>query len=85
MSLSLHKLREALAAFKLEDKRVEDIMELLRFCYDDIVPDQLRSLVGLYVACKVDELWGSSDFREFTGTHGELSVALIELLLWWTD
>ncbi|KAK3942607.1 hypothetical protein QBC46DRAFT_308858 [Diplogelasinospora grovesii] len=80
-TLALYRLQQSLATFELRDERVGDIVELLRYCYEDAVPDQLRSLVVLYVACNVKKLWESSEFQELLKTHSELSTPLIGTLL----
>jgi hypothetical protein len=79
--LSLYRLQQALVVFELFDNRLEDVVELVRYCFEDTVPDELRLLVTLYVACNVEKLWKSSNFHNLICEHGELSMSLIGMLL----
>lgn len=81
IKLSLHKLHRTLVSFSLHEERLDDIVELLRYCYADAVPDQLRELVVPYAACNVEKLWNSEEFRKLLETYGELSMTLIGSLL----
>lgn len=60
--LALHKLRGALASFSLVAERYNAVNQLLRYTFEHTVDnegqeDRLRSLVCLFVACKVEGLW----------------------------
>ncbi|KAK4234048.1 hypothetical protein C8A03DRAFT_47531 [Achaetomium macrosporum] len=81
MDLVLCKLGQALRSFPLGGERVEDIIALLRYCYDNAAPERLRSLLVLYTACNVQELWKTNTFKALLEAHDELSVAVIESLV----
>lgn len=66
--LTLHKLRNALVEFTLHRSRLGDIVPLIRYSYENIaglneLPTDLRELVAVYAACKVEELWESTGFQ----------------------
>ncbi|KAL7786360.1 hypothetical protein V8C37DRAFT_412557 [Trichoderma ceciliae] len=81
MHISLNELHNLLVAFNLFNERVNDIVTLICCCYDNASPRPLRELVTLYAACKMKQLWLSKHFQKLVETHGELSRALIELML----
>ncbi|QUC23386.1 uncharacterized protein UV8b_07627 [Ustilaginoidea virens] len=70
----LHKdLRDA-AECRL---RLSNVVSLLQYCCDRPVPDELKELVVLYVACQFDNIWKEEGFQDLLATHGDLSVAII--------
>jgi hypothetical protein len=77
MELSLNELHSTLVTFTLHDERVNDIVALVSYCYENLVPESLREIVALYAACKVEKLWPSEEFQALVETHGELSRSLI--------
>lgn len=79
--LSFTKLHRALVAFELYDARIDGIIELLRYCYEDAAPERLRGLVVHFAACHVEKLCKSDDFQTLLEAHGELSKALVGKLL----
>ncbi|SPQ27194.1 85d318cb-82bd-4448-9ce0-4fa806733f74 [Thermothielavioides terrestris] len=79
--MALYNLGQALAAFDLRDDNVEEVVELVRFCYEESRPDQLRSLVLLYAACKAEKLWKNAGFQQLVGKPGDLSTDLIGTLM----
>ncbi|KND89567.1 hypothetical protein TOPH_05669 [Tolypocladium ophioglossoides CBS 100239] len=79
--LSFLKLRGTLVAFELFDERTGDVVELLRYCYMDPVPEKLRELVVHFVACHVEKLWKNEEFQGLVEAYGELSRALVGKLL----
>ena len=81
IGLSLHKLQQALIVFQLHPERVGDVVALLRYCYEDAVPDLLRSLVVQYTTCNIEVLWKSADFQHLLASHAELSVVLVGSML----
>ena len=81
MTLSLSKLHQALTEFTLSETRLDDITELLRFCYAESTPEKLRQLAVQYVACHIEQLWKSDKFQELLEEYGSLSRALIGSML----
>ncbi|KAL7798140.1 hypothetical protein V8C37DRAFT_368826 [Trichoderma ceciliae] len=85
-TLALHKLRQVLIQFKLHAKGCGDITRLVRYCFDETVDrgeqaDPLRSLVCLYAACKVEELWRVAEFQDLMKTLPEFLAGLITAML----
>ncbi|KAK4445484.1 hypothetical protein QBC34DRAFT_164264 [Podospora aff. communis PSN243] len=78
--LSLRRLGKCLEEMELtEDKAEADEMAgLMEFCFDDKDPrpEELTSLILLYSACNIRNLWKSDRFQEFvsvtTGTYTEI-------------
>lgn len=77
MELSLNELHGALVAFTLYEERVNDAVVLVRYCYDNLVPEALREMITLYAVCKIEKLWVSEEFQALVEAHGELSRSLI--------
>jgi hypothetical protein len=89
MGLSLYSLGQTLIALDLKadkgvdtEDRVEDVVALLRFCYNgDPTPDVLKSLILRYVACNAEILWKNKGFQMLLGAHAELGASLVGLLV----
>jgi len=81
MDLSFCRLGKALAEIEVVDDRVEDVVDTLQYCYDELAPSKLRSCLVLYAACKIKTLWKSTKFRELSTRHGELSTAVIGAMI----
>jgi hypothetical protein len=81
VDLSFYKLGKALVDIELDSDKVEDVVDVLQYCYDELASPKLRSLLVLYAACKVETLWKSSKFRELLGRQSELSTALIGAMI----
>ncbi|KAK3938086.1 hypothetical protein QBC46DRAFT_390929 [Diplogelasinospora grovesii] len=63
MDLSFYKLGKALVDIEVDSDKVADV-DVLQYCYNELTPLKLRSLLVLYAACKVETLWKSTKFRE---------------------
>lgn len=81
MDLAFNNLGERLIAFKLSDETVADILDLLRYCDDAAVPEELKSFVFLYAASQADALCRIPDFRECVLESRELTTALFTQVL----
>ncbi|KAM0271861.1 hypothetical protein ACHAQH_008961 [Verticillium albo-atrum] len=82
-TLALHKLHQELVSFKLFESRIGDIVQLMRYAYDntaqlDDSPGALRDLVTGYAACQVKVLWTSTDFQNLFVSCGELAGDLFK-------
>ncbi|KAG6137121.1 hypothetical protein E4U28_004718 [Claviceps purpurea] len=53
-NLAMQKLHKALCEFRLSRVRVDDILALIRFCYEQPAPEKLRKLVASYSAAIMD-------------------------------
>lgn len=81
MDLSLNELHGTLVRFTLHTERVNDVVALIRYCYENTVPEPLREVVTLYAACKLQKLWLSEEFHALVETYGELSKNLFGLIV----
>ncbi|KAG6075813.1 hypothetical protein E4U15_005434 [Claviceps sp. LM218 group G6] len=54
MNVAMQKLHKALCEFRLSRVRVDDILALVRFCYERPAPEKLRKLVASYSAAIMD-------------------------------
>lgn len=81
MDLSLNELHGTLVRFSLYKERVNDVVALIRYCYENLVPEPLREVVTLYTACKLEKLWLSEEFHTLVETHGDLSKDLFGLIV----
>ncbi|KAG6078061.1 hypothetical protein E4U33_000957 [Claviceps sp. LM78 group G4] len=54
MKLAMQKIHRALCEFRLSRVRVNDILALVRFCYERPAPEKLRKLVASYSAAIMD-------------------------------
>lgn len=84
--LALQKLRRALASFSVCLESRGDIIQLIQYCFEQTVDnggqaDRLRSLICLYTACKVEDLWEDTKFRDLTKTLPDFPAGLITPML----
>ena len=84
--LSLRKLYQVLAAFTLYSERIENIMDLVQYSYQNTInygenTDELRSLVALFTAYRVEKIWQTKSFRHLLIENSEYSIRLIEIML----
>lgn len=78
--VSLCKLGSALqdVGLLVNTKCVRDrLVALVEYCYDEPRPEELLSLVHLYAAFRLPQLWESVKFQELFGDYKELSIALM--------
>jgi hypothetical protein len=73
--LALNKLHKTLLTFTLYDKRVGDIVGLVKFTYENTsdmrVTDQLRQLVVHYVVYELDTISDKKKFYRLLGEGGD--------------
>jgi len=82
--VSLRKLSAALQEVGLlvNTKWVRDrLVTLVEYCHEEPRPEELVTLVHLYAAFRLPQLWESEKFRELYGHHTELSVALMKAVV----
>lgn len=80
--LALHKLRNALSTFKLYESRIGDVVQLVRYIYENTVDlneetGSLRDLVTDYATCTVEDLWKCRDFHTLLETCGDFSREIV--------
>ena len=81
MALSFQNLHQSLVRYPIPDDNIGTIIEVLRFCCSELVPEKLRHLLAHYAACNIKTLWKREEFRELVEECGTLSAALIGPLL----
>lgn len=81
MDLSLNELHGTLVRFTLHKERIVDVVALVRYCYENEVPEPLREVVALYAACKLEKLWLSEEFHALVEAYGGLSKTLFGLVV----
>jgi len=80
--LALQKLGKALGEVNvMKSKKKAEIVELVEYCFEDVRPEELVSLVLLYAGYKLRQLWGSERFREVFGRYGELAAGLVGVIV----
>ncbi|UKZ96852.1 uncharacterized protein TrAFT101_011629 [Trichoderma asperellum] len=84
--LALHKLLRALILFDDQGGSCGDIIQLVRYSFEQTVDkwdqdDELRSLVCLYAACQVEDLWKDTEFKDIMKTLPDFSTGLITAML----
>ncbi|VTT78842.1 unnamed protein product [Fusarium fujikuroi] len=80
--LSQRKLVNDLNDLVTKGKDYTNMVELVRYTFEDLVPDQLRDMVIDFSGCVIEKLWGLKEFDELLEKHGILSKALIGKLLY---
>ncbi|KAI1267756.1 hypothetical protein F5Y18DRAFT_424888 [Xylariaceae sp. FL1019] len=83
--LSLKKLHQCLKGSELTSEGAETIASLAAYCYDNTADsdpkDQLRELLCLYLACKVEQMWENASFRKALEASRDLARDVIEQML----
>ncbi|KAF5622643.1 btb poz fold [Fusarium sp. NRRL 25303] len=80
--VSQRKLYDELTDLRTKGRDYTNIVELVRYTFEDLVPDQLRDMVVEFSAYVVEKLWGYEEFDQLLEKHGILSKALIGRLLY---
>jgi len=75
--LALHELHNVLVGFELYDSRIEDVISLLRYSYENTVRGRLRELVAVYVACNVERFSKSNNFQDLLDEYGDFGRILL--------
>jgi hypothetical protein len=78
---SFDKLGQALLKLDVTSEAVTDIIELIRYVYDEPAPERLQNHLALYAACKAGELWADTKFRGLVAAHADLAVAILGVMI----
>lgn len=81
MDISLSELYKALYTFRLCNDRVNDIISLICYCYNNSTSEPLRELVTLYAASVASQLWVNKQFQALVHSHSKLAAAILELMM----
>lgn len=80
--LCLRKLQQILVKFTVHEEAIDDIIRLVRFCYENTLEsDEMRGLVDMYTACKAVELWRSQLFQRLVMDTSEYAWGFISEIL----
>lgn len=86
-TLALHKLHQTLCIFQLDDKNIEDIIDLARYAYNEEGKGfeegigELRSLVCQYMVLNAVVVSIHAGFKEFLAEGGEFVKDFFELVV----
>ncbi|CVL07279.1 uncharacterized protein FMAN_15368 [Fusarium mangiferae] len=80
--VSQRKLYDELTDLRIKGVDHKSTVELVRYTFEDLVPEQLRYMVVEFSACEVEKLWRFEEFEKLLEKHGILSKALIGRLLY---
>ncbi|KAG5979967.1 hypothetical protein E4U55_004526 [Claviceps digitariae] len=78
--LAMQKLHQALCGFRLSRERFNDVLALVRFCYDRPAPDKLKKLVVSYIAGIVDTEIAAACLKEILKEKGEFAADVAWLM-----
>lgn len=81
MEISYNKLHQAMCQFVLQTESLVDVIALIHYCYEELVPERLKKLVVMYTACKVETLWKDEQFQHILEEHGGFARAVIGTLI----
>ncbi|KAJ6780550.1 hypothetical protein PWT90_06638 [Aphanocladium album] len=76
MMLSYNKLHQSLIDMK-HAWTLTEFVALARYCYESLVPDDLKILIVAFTACMIERLWDTEQFQDLLAAHGELSKNVI--------
>lgn len=79
--LACANLGKTLVGLDIDESMVNEVTNLVEYCFQDVKPSGLRNLVLAYATCKIRELMKGGRFRELLAGNVELSVALIDNML----
>ncbi|KAG8664907.1 uncharacterized protein FPOAC1_012884 [Fusarium poae] len=79
--LSRLKLHQELIDLTRKGDDYNNVVELVRYTFEELVPDQLRDMAVHFSACVVEHLWKIDEFQELVGKYGILSKALVGTML----
>ncbi|KAF2092510.1 hypothetical protein NA57DRAFT_82226 [Rhizodiscina lignyota] len=75
-SMALHKLHKTLGLFDLFEARIPDVIELVRYIYENTLDsdDELRVLVMDYITSEIDSIGRHAEFRSLLKEGGDFVV-----------
>ncbi|KAG6245868.1 hypothetical protein E4U24_004147 [Claviceps purpurea] len=82
MKLSLNTLYSVLTVFLEWDDVADMLIKLLRYCFENDTPAELREFVVRYAVCHIENLWERTETTELARTHAEFSSAIVEAMLY---
>ncbi|KAG5923118.1 hypothetical protein E4U61_004229 [Claviceps capensis] len=82
MKLSLSTLYSVLTEFREWDDVADILVKLLRYCFENDTPTELREFVVRYAVCHIEVLWERTEITELARTHADFSSAIVEAMLY---
>lgn len=82
MELSLSTLYSVLTEFMEWDDVADMLIKLLRYCFENDTPAELREFVMRYAVCHIEDLWKRTEITELARTHADFSSAIVEAMLY---
>ncbi|GAB0142529.1 hypothetical protein EsHS_00003074 [Epichloe bromicola] len=80
IELSYNKLHQTLSKLVLRSEASKAaVVALAQYCLETDVPDRLKELVVLFVACKFERLLENERFGELLDAHGNFGRNILEL------
>lgn len=77
--LALHRLHATLKTFRLYPRRVQDVVTLARYLFENTVPeDKVRDMIVLYFACVVEDLVEHEGLQELIEEVPGFAVGLFK-------
>ncbi|KAK6087793.1 hypothetical protein SCUP234_01432 [Seiridium cupressi] len=83
---ALGRLHRTLVCFRVFEERIPDIVALIEYGFNNTIDkggeqDGLRSLLCMYTACKLEDLWSNADFQNLFREHGDFAHGVLSNLL----
>ncbi|VUC25891.1 unnamed protein product [Clonostachys rosea] len=74
-------VEESCARQATRKKVAPDIMALLKYCFDNPTPEQLRELVCVFTTCFIRQLWWCEGFQDLLESSGEMSKGILTCIV----
>ncbi|KAG5942208.1 hypothetical protein E4U60_007443 [Claviceps pazoutovae] len=68
--------------FREWDDVADILVKLLRYCFENDTPAELREFVVRYAVCHIENLWERTEITELARTHADFSSAIVEAMLY---
>ncbi|KAG6176274.1 hypothetical protein E4U27_005334 [Claviceps purpurea] len=76
------RFSHVLTVFLEWDDVADMLIKLLRYCFENDTPAELREFVVRYAVCHIENLWERTETTELARTHAEFSSAIVEAMLY---
>lgn len=77
MTLSYNKLHQSLIDLTLHTQTLQGVVAVAQYCYETDIPDDLKELISLFIACKVEVLVVDKQFERLIKSHGEFGWSVL--------
>ncbi|KAG5963784.1 hypothetical protein E4U56_002606 [Claviceps arundinis] len=76
------RFSHVLTEFMEWDDVADMLIKLLRYCFENDTPAELREFVMRYAVCHIENLWKRKEVIELARTHADFSSAIVEAMLY---